>query len=410
VRVGRSIPPVAAPLDAIDLWFGVRGLVTPARAVQRFEDELRSTFGVRHVFSLSSGTAALTVALKALASISDRTDVILPAYTCFTVPAAVVQAGLRPVLCDIGDDTFDFDYAQLTRLLNRRTLAVIVHHLFGIPSDVARARRLCAGVGACVVEDAAQAMGVEAGGRMLGTLGDVGIFSLGRGKHVTCGDGGLIVTDAARIAGAIERQYRGVPRANVGAAIVGLAKSAVMCAFIRPSLYWIPASLPFLRLGETIYPTRIVIRRLSGMHAGLMHRMRARLERARRVRRRTAAELRRRLGFASREDRDRHPYLRLPVYAATPEDTTRVFASAHRRGLGVAKGYPSAVSEIPALRDRFRGQRFPRATRVSDHLLTLPTHHWLGEADMTSIVDHVRGVVAVSCPSDTAEVFEREGA
>jgi hypothetical protein len=47
---------------------------------------------------------------------------------------------------------------------------------------------------------------------------------------------------------------------------------------------------------------------------------------------------------------------------------------------------------------------------VSDHLLTLPTHHWLGEADMTSIVDHVRGVVAVSCPSDTAEVFEREGA
>jgi len=382
----------------------------PARALRRFEDELRSTFAVRHVFPLSSGTAALTVALRALASISDRTDVILPAYTCFTVPAAVVLAGLRPVLCDIGHHTFDFDYARLAPLLNRRTLAVIVHHLFGIPSDIARARQLCAGVGAFVIEDAAQAMGVEAGGRMIGTLGDLGVFSLGRGKHVTCGEGGVIVTDAPRIAAAIERQYRSVPRATVREAVVGLAKNAVMCAFIRPSLYWIPANMPFLRLGETIYPTRIVVRRLSGMHAGLMHRMGARLERGRRVRRRTAAELRRRLGFASREDHDRHSYLRLPVYAATPQDTTRLFALAHRRGFGVAKGYPSAVSEIPALRDRFRGQRFPRATRVSEHLLTLPTHHWLRDADLQAIVDHVRGSVDVSCPLDAAEVFEREGA
>jgi perosamine synthetase len=220
----------------------------------------------------------------------------------------------------------------------------------------------------------------------------------------------VIVTGGARIAAAIERQYRGVPRATLRDGILGWAKSAAMCAFIRPSLYWIPASLPFLRLGETIYPTRIVIRRLSGMHAGLMHRMRARLDRARHARRRASSELTRRLGFAPREDGDRHPYLRLPAYAATPEAATRLSALAHRDGLGVARGYPSAVSEIPALRERFRGQRFPRATRVSDHLLTLPTHHWLAESDITAIVDRVRGVVGVSCPPDAAVVFEREGA
>ena len=409
MRVGRTVPPVAAPLDPIDLWFGAVGLAMPARALRRCEEDLRRTFGVRHVFLLSSGTAALTVALKALASLSDRTDVVLPAYTCFTVPGAVVHAGLRPVLCDIGRGTFDVDHAQLARLVNRRTLCVIVHHLFGIPSDVARARQICAPHGTFVLEDAAQAMGVETRGGMLGTLGDVGVYSLGRGKHVTCGDGGVIVTRAARIAGAVEREYRAVPDAGVGDAAVGFAKTALMCAFIRPSLFWIPAALPFLRLGETVYPTRIGVRRLSGMHAGLMRRMRLRMERARRVRSRTVADLGSRLGFASR-DGVGHPYLRLPVYAASKEDKTRLFSISQRRGLGLAQGYPSAVNEIPELRSQFRGQRFPRATRASDRLLTLPTHHWLVETDTQAIVDHLRGAIEMSSPPEAAEVFEREGA
>lgn len=410
MRVGRTIPPVAAPLDAIDLWFGASALMRPRRALRRFEDELRRTFGVRHVFPLSSGTAALTVALKALASISDRTDVILPAYTCFTVPAAVVHAGLRPVLCDIGPDSFDFDHAQLARLVNRRTLAVIVHHLFGISSSVARARHICAPHGAFVVEDAAQAMGVEINGRMLGTIGDVGIFSLGRGKHVTCGEGGVVVTNVASVASAVERQYRHVPAAPTSEALLGLAKTTAMCAFIRPWLYWIPAGLPFLRLGETTYPTRVRVHRLSGMHAGLMRRMRPRMERARRIRSRTAAQLRTRLRLPSRAGSDRHPYLRLPVYAMTPEHRTRLFAISQQRGLGLALGYPSAVSEIPELRSQFCGQQFPRASRASAHLLTLPTHHWLVETDTQAIADHLRGAVQMSCPPDTEEMFQREGA
>lgn len=410
MRVGRTVPPVAAPLDAIDLWCGASGLLTPARTLHRFEDEIRRTFNVRHVFPLSSGTAALTVALKALASMSDRREVILPAYTCFTVPAAVVQAGLRPVLCDIGRDTFDFDRAQLARLVNPRTLAVIAHHLFGIPSDIACVRRICAAAGAFVVEDAAQAMGVETNGRMLGTIGDIGIFSLGRGKPVTCGEGGIVVTHDAWIARAVERQYRSVPAASIRDAMVGFVKTAVMYVFIRPWLYWIPAGLPFLRLGETTYPTRVVVRRLSGMHAGLMRRMRARMEHARRVRSRTAADLRRRLSRSSRDDGDGHPYLRLPVYAETPDRKTRLFAVSQHRGLGLAPGYPNAVNEIPELRSQFCGQRFPRATRVSEHLLTLPTHHWLVETDTQAIVSHVRGVVEMSCPPEEEVAFQREGA
>ncbi|HKE82995.1 MAG TPA: DegT/DnrJ/EryC1/StrS family aminotransferase [Vicinamibacterales bacterium] len=401
MRIGRTIPPAAAPIDLIDLWYGACGLVEPARALTRFEDELRRLFGSRYVFTVSSGAAALTITLKALASMSDRTEVILPAYTCFTVPAAVLQAGLEPVLCDIDATTFDFDARQLEQLVSRRTLCVIAHHLFGMPTNIARVRAICETHGGFVVEDAAQAMGVDVQGRPLGTLGDVGVFSFGRGKHVTCGEGGVILTDRARLASAIERECRGISAPRPIHTAIAFAKVALMYVCIRPWLYWIPASLPFLRLGETIFPTHIFLGRLSGMHAGLMRRMQVRMQRARRVRMNTAFDFRRRLRLGTRDGRD-YPYLRLPVFAPTLEQKNHLSDVARRRGLGLGRGYPTAVNEIPELRARFAGQAFPRARQAANQLVTIPTHHWLNDTDKQAIVDHLNGVVSASCPPEEA--------
>ena len=399
MRLGRTVPPAAAPLGPADIWYGWRGIFDPERARASLEAEMARTFGAPHVFLLSSGTAALTVALKALASLSPRTEVVLPAYTCYTVPAAIVAAGLRPVLCDLAPSSFDFDHAQLARVVSDRTLCVIAHHLFGIPSDLERARAICAPHGAYVVEDAAQAMGVRINGAMLGTLADVGIFSLGRGKQVTCGDGGVIVTNDSVIGRALEREYAAIPSPGFGHDVTGLISVAALTLFIRPSLYGIPASLPFLRLGETIFPARVTLRRLSGLHAGLMRRMRLRMQRSRRIRVETAMELRRRLGFGLAAGAN-HPYLRLPVFTATRDEKRRVLEEARHRGLGIAAGYQTAINEIPAIAGLFEGQRFPRAAQVADHLLTIPTHHWLTEADKHAIVSHLAGKVAASCAVD----------
>jgi perosamine synthetase len=232
---------------------------------------------VSDVFLVSSGTAALALTLAALRSRSTRTEVVLPAYTCPSVPAAVLHAGLRPRLCDVDPHTFDFDGGQLERALNANTLCVIAHHLFGIGSDIARTRAMCEPRGIVVVEDAAQAMGTEWDGRKLGTLGDVGIFSLGRGKTITCGSGGMIVTRSTPIAAAIDGQYRRLPRPTGVETLKDLARLLVLTAFIRPCLYWIPAALPWLKLGETIYPAAIPIARLSGIKAGLLRNWRRRL-------------------------------------------------------------------------------------------------------------------------------------
>jgi dTDP-4-amino-4,6-dideoxygalactose transaminase len=393
LRVGRTVPPAAAPLGWIDLWHGIAGALRPVRSIRALEDEIRTEFRVRHVFAVSSGKAALALTLMALKARSSRRDVVIPAYTCFSVPAAVLKAGLRPVLCDIEPSTFDFDQAQLARTLNGDTLCVVAHHLFGVPAAIERIRALCAAHRIVLVEDAAQAMGVESGGRQLGTLGDVGIFSLGRGKNITCGSGGIIITSSGRLADAIGHLYRPLTAASRASQLTDFVRLVIMAIFIRPWLYWIPAALPFLGLGQTVFPKQIPLKRLSGMQAGLLRHWRRRLTGSNQGRAATAAWFRGELALQRSRD-DAHPYLRLPIVAANAAEKDRLLALSHERGLGLSLAYPTPINEIPEIRSAFDGQRFPAARTVSERLLTLPTHHWVSDRDKRAIAELCRGVCA----------------
>jgi dTDP-4-amino-4,6-dideoxygalactose transaminase len=362
------------------------GLAAPVRARQRFEDELRSHFGVKHVFLVSSGTAALTVALSALRRLSDRTEVVIPAYTCYSVPAAVLCAGLQPRLCDVNPETFDFDRECLGRAVSSATLCVVTHHLFGIRSDVEATRQLCQARGAMVVEDAAQALGTEYQGEKLGTAGDVGIFSLGRGKTITCGSGGIIVTKSALIAAAVDERYETLPEPTVAESFSDLLRLIVLMLFIRPRFYWIPAALPWLRLGETIFPETIPLARLSGMKAGVLGRWQTRLAESTRVRSEAAAYFGAQLAVPL-PNGPVHPYLRLPIRLATRQHKERVCTLSNARGLGVSAAYPTAINEIPQIRSTFGREQYPAARRVAETLVTVPTHQWLSARDKRAIVD-----------------------
>jgi dTDP-4-amino-4,6-dideoxygalactose transaminase len=389
MKIGRSLPPAAAPLGWRDVWHGIAGAFAPRRALRAREDELRREFGVAHVFPVSSGTAALRLALTALKSLSPGTDVVMPAYTCFSVPAAILKAGLRPVLCDIVPSTFDFDPGLLERTLTSGTLCVIAHHLFGVPSDIGSIRAACRARGIFVVEDAAQAMGAEQNGRKLGTAGDVGIFSFGRGKNVTCGSGGVVITNSPEIAEAIARHYRDVPSPTPWENLKDFVTLVLMAIFIRPRLYWIPAALPFLRLGETVFPKEVPVRRLSGIKAGILRDWQERLARSNQIRSETADYFRQRMPRRVAQ-RESHPYLRLPILAESPKEKQRLYAFSRAHGLGLSLAYPTPVDEIPEIRAAINGQRFPSAGRIAANLLTLPTHHWLLEKDKRALADLCR--------------------
>jgi len=182
----RELPPTAGlPLRLSDL--------RPGRAP--FAQRVAEWLGVPHLQLECSGTAAMVVALRAMQRLRpQRTEVIVPAWTCPLVALAIHRAGLKPRLCDLAVNHFDMDAEQLRALGGANTLAIVPTHLAGRVADVDAALDVAHRVGAYVLEDAAQALGALKNGRSVGLLGDAGFFSLAVGKGLSLFEGGLLLT------------------------------------------------------------------------------------------------------------------------------------------------------------------------------------------------------------------------
>lgn len=407
MKVQRTVPPTVAPISARALLHGLTGLFLGRGYLAKCEAEVKRRFGVKHVFLVSSGKAALALILVALKQLSTKTQVVIPAYTCFSVPSAIVKAGLDIVLCDVDPVSLDFDHGLLEKTIGSDTLCVIPNHLFGIPSDVDRINRICRQRGVFVVEDAAQAMGGRSNGKMLGTMGDVGFFSLGRGKNITCGSGGIIVTNSDQIAQTVSSAYSTLPNPRLVESVKEFVAFVLMAIFIRPSLYWFPQGLPFLQLGQTRFYKEFPVKRLSGMKAGLLQNWWEDLSQSNENRAATAAFFEKTIGLRMIQPNS-ISYLRLPVIVDSREQRDRIYSLASQRGLGISTMYPTAINEVEEIRANFGGQDFPAAAKIAEGLLTLPTHQSLSEEDKRGIcelIDDVLGfkhVARVSCRRQTA--------
>jgi dTDP-4-amino-4,6-dideoxygalactose transaminase len=358
------------------------------------EKEIKEYFETDHVFLVSSGKAALFLILSGLKGLTGKKKVIIPAYTCFSVPSAIRLAGLDIVLCDIVPGTLDFDFFRLKSLIDDDTLCVISTHLFGIPADILKVRELCGKRKIFVVEDAAQAMGGAYKGRKLGTLGDVGFFSLGRGKNITCGTGGIIVTSSEEIAGSIRTQYLELEAVPMGEYLKNILEIIFLMMFIRPNLFWLPKQLPFLKLGETRFYRAFPVRKFTGFQAGLLHGWGSKLEALNRSRSAHASNYMDNLGLAGVMPiyAKGYPYNRFPVYLKDRSAKDALCKSG--TWLGITPMYPSPVHRIMELDGSFKNRHFEGAEDISNSLVTLPTHALLNVRDTTSIQERVRSV----CP------------
>jgi len=375
----RRLAPASAPLESVDLWFGLLGLVAGQRLVATVRQQFADSFGARHVFLLSSGRAALTLALRAVASLSDRRAVVLAAYTCYSVPAAVARAGLDVVFCDVEPETLDFDANALRRLLTtRRPLCVIATHLFGRTVNTTRLRTLCAEHGVVMIDDAAQALDPDAADGAAPTAGDVSILSFGRGKGVTCVHGGAIVTGDDRVGLAIAEAYESLTRPSAVAQCVTLLQAVLLIVFVRPSLYWLPAALPFLRLGETTYDTTFALQRLAGAEAGLLYRWRTRLAAANMARLANANAISAVLGRGEHRTR---PLLRLPIVCESEAQRAFLLRESARLGLGLSVMYPKPLHRLDDITGRPSPESFPGAEKLADRLLAVPVHPYVTTSD-----------------------------
>jgi len=349
---------------------------------ERLAESLARHAGHAHCRLFSTGRAAMVVGLQALRDITPdarRTEVIVAGYTCYSVPASVLRAGLQPRLCDVNPRTLSLDLDDLKRFDMSRVLAIVSANLYGLPNDLERLETFARDAGVAFLDDAAQALGARHAGRPVGGFGDLGLYSFDKGKNITSLAGGALVTGNAALAAAIDRRWQGLETERGLPTAVKLAAYAML---LRPWLYGLVRRLPFLGLGRTVYEDDYPLRRYAPLLAGFAAGAYARLPELTRVRTDNANALRAALGPLATLEQVQLPartepgYTRLPVLVRDESRRAACLAALDQAGIGATASYPAALADVPELAGKFPDQdrHQPGARQVARRIMTLPVH------------------------------------
>ena len=172
---------------------------TKGTMVPRLEQGFAQRHGVPHCIAASSGTASLHAAIAAVDPEPGDEIITTPITDMGAITPILYQAAI-PVFADVDPDTYNVTAQTIAPKITRRTRAIMVTHLFGHPCDMDPIMALAHRAGLPVIEDCSQAFLATSKGRLVGTIGAMGCFSLQQGKHMTCGEGGLLITQDAALA------------------------------------------------------------------------------------------------------------------------------------------------------------------------------------------------------------------
>lgn len=316
-------------------------MLTMGEKVVEFEAQLAAACEVEHALAVSSGTAALHLAVLAL-ELQPGDEVLVPAYTFPATANVVALAGLKPVLVDVDPETMNIDVAKIE--VGPRTRAVLAVHLFGRP---ARVEELPDGL--LVLEDAAGALGAKRKGRACGSLGLLGCLSFHPRKIVTTGEGGAVTTNddavAASVAAMRNHGWRSLVPPDMPAPGLNYRISDLLCAVGIPQMS---------RLGELLAErTRVAegySERLRDLPVQLPH----------------------------ADEGDVHGW---QAYVLQVDDRDRVLAELRAQGIEAQIG-TYALHQLGAYADQ---GPFPAAARVFERALALPFHTRLSDADLDRV-------------------------
>lgn len=387
------LPPTAVHIEVRDLKAGLRALIDPEGSYQEFMAALVDRTGSSNCFLTASGRSALLVILLSLKRRSPRTKVILPAYTCPTVAQSVLQAGLQPVFCDVSADTLDMDRSFLEELLDDQTLAIIPTHLYGLVQDLADLVDIAHRMGISIIEDAAQAFGAEIHGNSIGNAGDFGFFSMGWGKCLPTGHGGIILAKDS-FASDLEKTIHEMIPGRGKRDIAVITKFLAYGMATTPMGWWFMVHSPLNPANAGMDRTKlqpIQLSHLSPAQAGIGESILSRIDQINAVRRRNSQIL---VNLISNYQfvtipkvppGGRSVYLRFPIIIEDKHLADSLFQVLSKAGIGVSRSYVRTLPDIFSSYDFAPPERFPGAERLADCLLTLPTHHLVKEDDIARI-------------------------
>ena len=175
-------------------WISSKG-----RYIEEFENRFSKYCGCKYGISTTNGSTALHLALVA-SNIGSGDEVIVPTFTIASTVFAVIYCGGKPVFVDSEPDTWNINPEKIEEKITKRTKAIMPVHIYGHPCDMSKIMKIARKYSLCIIEDAAEAHGAEYKGKKVGGIGQIGCFSFYGNKIITCGEGGMVVTNNKKIA------------------------------------------------------------------------------------------------------------------------------------------------------------------------------------------------------------------
>ena len=178
--------------------------VTEHKLTKEFEEAIKQLTGSKHAIAMSNGTVALFCCLKSL-GIGPGDEVIVPDMTFIATANSVILAGATPVFCDIELDALSLSAEKVKQCITKNTKAIMPVHLYGGVAKIKQLQEVCKEHKLFLIEDAAQGVGVRYNGQHVGTFGDLGVLSFYGNKTITCGEGGVVLTNDDELAASCYR-------------------------------------------------------------------------------------------------------------------------------------------------------------------------------------------------------------
>ncbi len=167
--------------------------------IKSFEEGMAARVGRKYGIAVANGSVAIDSAILAL-GIGKDDEVIMPTFTIISCAAAIVRAGAKPVVVDSNADDWNMNVSQIEAKITKRTKAIMVVHIYGLPVDMDAVVALANKYGLMIIEDAAEQHGQFYKNKPIGSFGHISTFSFYPNKHITTGEGGMIVTDDETLA------------------------------------------------------------------------------------------------------------------------------------------------------------------------------------------------------------------
>lgn len=353
-----ALPPAETHLPLASL---LRGLL-PVRA--DFSEKLKMHLDAPGCVLAGNARSLLYLLFRALhgrARDGSVNEVLIPGYTCYSVAAAVVKAGLKVALYDIDPHTFQPDFEDVRRKINSATLAVIGQHLLGVKADIKELAEIAHQHGVCCIEDSAQYFKTGQFNTDQGMAADYVIFSFGRGKPLPLGGGGALIARNEDELFFLNQELKKNPPLSTNRLLPIAAQ-----IFSWPRLYWILERLP-LGLGRTIYDPEFMVSAMSLHHQRVGERALVELDHLNQHRVDLGKIYRAYFGGNSE---GAYPHVRFPLLVGNQSEYSIIAK------FGVRQVYPLALCDLPALGANLAQKRepLPGAREIAGQLVSLPTH------------------------------------